>query len=102
MNLAEAAKKVEAGLPLEDKQVFKSWQKAYNEVLLGYGYELTHWRGGKYCVQKASTSLLEDTSARYDVTAQSCTCPNFPKTRGGLCKHRLAVMVLEEMRKASL
>jgi hypothetical protein len=52
---------------------------------------------GSYEVQKASTSLLEDTSARYTVDKDSCTCPDYPTARGGLCKHRLAVMLLQEM-----
>lgn len=96
--LSEALLAVAATLPVEDVQVQKRMDRAEG-ILKGYGYEI--WRSnvaGCYTIKKASTSLLENNEHSYDVSPASCTCPDFPTARAGLCKHRLAVMILEEMK----
>jgi hypothetical protein len=87
-------------LPVEDKTVSDRLNRAYS-ILNGYGYNITqvnnHGGMKQYKVSKLSTSLLEDNSVNYYVTNRSCTCPDYEKARAGLCKHRLAVMIKEEM-----
>lgn len=73
-----------------------------SEQVLGYGYEVKHagiaTSGERlYYISKASTSLLDDNGHTYGVTNKTCNCPDFETARAGLCKHRLAVMLLEEM-----
>lgn len=75
------------------------FERAYNDIIVGYGYSIEHLSDGEYVISKASTSLLDDTSVCYAVTASSCTCPDYDTARAGLCKHRMAVMVVEEMKK---
>lgn len=85
-------------LPVEDIKVKQRLDRGY-DIVLSYGYSVDKQEDNSYLVSKASTSLLEDTSARYRVDHESCTCPDFPTARAGLCKHRLAVMLKEEMMK---
>jgi predicted nucleic acid-binding Zn finger protein len=82
-------------LPQDDLSVLARLERA-NKDVLGYGYDIT-FHDGNYFVSKLSTSLLEDNSNTYIVDNVSCTCPDFEKARGNLCKHRLAIMILEEM-----
>ena len=86
-------------LPIEDKSVSDRLNRAY-DIVTGYGYTvelLNSDNDAEYAVYKASTTLLEDTSVCYSVTQHSCTCPDYEKARGNLCKHRLAVMIVREM-----
>ena len=87
----------------DDPSVIKRVERAA-DILQSYGYSILQhtefdgketWQG--YLVQKASTSLLEDNSVTYRVDKVSCTCPDFASARAGLCKHRLAIMLLETM-----
>lgn len=96
MHLAQAYLHVSERLPIEDDSVKRRLDRAY-QMLNGYGYSFIKLSVGGYRVYKASTSLLEDTSAIYTTDSTQCTCPDFEKARGNLCKHRLAVMLLEEM-----
>ena len=89
---------VSARLP-NDESVKKRLERAWQEVLAP-GYEITETKEkGKYKVSKASTSSFEDTSRVYYATVSSCTCPDVVSARAGLCKHRLAVMILEEQKR---
>lgn len=85
-------------LPIEIKSVKDRLDRAGQQVL-NHGYEVRHIQNGTYRVSKASTSLLEDHSQIYLCSNASCTCPDFQSAYGNLCKHRLAVMILEEMEK---
>jgi SWIM zinc finger len=90
--LKQAYFELSTKLPIEDIKVKQRLDRGY-DILLSYGYSVSHGHNGLYTVCKASTSLLEDTSVEYsiDLNAHSCTCPDFPTARGGLCKHVLAV-----------
>lgn len=91
---------VAATLPIDDSAVSRRLDRAENDILRGYGYSIAETgRAGQYCITKASTSLLEDNEHSYIVSSQSCNCPDFESARGNLCKHRLAVMILEEMQR---
>ena len=84
-------------LPIDDKNISDRLGRAY-DIVTGYGYTVTVLSDDLQCsVHKESTSLLEDNSIRYTVNSESCTCPDYAKARGGLCKHRLAVMIIREM-----
>mgnify|MGYP001595729001 CR=1 FL=1 len=101
-SLAQAMLNVSSQLPLSDDAIKRRLDRAYDMVLKqGSGYEFTRavaTEGGHiYSVHRASTSLLEDNSATYIVNEDGCSCPDASKTRAGLCKHRLATMILEEM-----
>ncbi len=92
-SLAQAYLNVSLRLPVEDIKVKQRLDRAY-EIVNGYGYEITviskadEWNPIYiYHVEKASTSLLQDTSMCYTVTNKSCTCPDFDTARGNLCKH---------------
>lgn len=84
-------------LPIELKAVQDRLLRAYNEVLDPNQYTLTALGEGVYKAVKLSTSFLEDNSRRYTVTSQQCSCPDWEGTYAHLCKHRLAVLILEEM-----
>jgi hypothetical protein len=94
-SLWQAYLNVSACLPIEDKKVKDRLDRGLG-ILQSYGYSLEKNSDNSYTIRKASTSLLEDVSAQYTVTSESCSCPDFPSARGGLCKHRLAVMILNE------
>lgn len=88
--------KVKERLP-DDKGVLVRLERAL-EIVQGFGYDIaqeldndTHW-----VVRRASTSLLEDNSAEYHIDSESCSCPDFEIARAGLCKHRLAVFIIQE------
>ena len=101
MNLAQAMLNIGARIPITDKSIKDRLNRAYDIVRCqGEGYEVVKpsQQSNFYYVNKASTSLFTDTSARYIVTTTSCTCPDFEKARAGLCKHRLAVILIEEMK----
>jgi hypothetical protein len=89
-------------LPLDEK-IMQRLDRAKNDVL-GYGYdvmatEVNPFGRMVYRVSKASTTLLEDNGHTYTVSNTSCNCPDYETARGGLCKHRLAIMILEEMER---
>lgn len=102
--IAQAYLDVSLRLPVEDIKVKQRLDRAY-EIVNGHGYEITvsailisnDATLKQYEVNKASTSLLADTSAKYIVTNKQCTCPDFETARSNLCKHRLAIMLIEEM-----
>ena len=94
-NIVEAYLALSERLPVEDSKVKDRLDRGY-AILSDYGYEIKREKES-YRVEKLSTSLLEDNSVVYKVDEESCTCPDFGTARGGLCKHRLAIMLLEEM-----
>lgn len=95
MNLQEAFLALSQKLP-KDEALLKRLDRAYS-IVDGYGYTITHEGEGLYRVEKASTSLFTDESRVYTVTNKTCSCPDFEKVRAGMCKHRLAVRLLEMM-----
>jgi hypothetical protein len=88
---------------MEDIKVKQRVERAYDIVRsLGSGYAITPkthpvTQEVTYRIYKESTSLLEDNSVYYTVDSQGCTCPDAISARAGLCKHRIATMLLEEM-----
>ena len=101
MTIAEAYLNIAKNLPT-DPTIKARLDRAYDIVRTdgsGYAIQLPLRKGEAYTIYKESTSLLEDTSHTYQVTTTSCTCPDYPTARGGLCKHRLAVMMLEAMKE---
>lgn len=87
----------------DEEDVLRRLYRAEQDVL-GYGYDITADQGGTdksvWIVSKLSTSPMgasNNDSSSYIVDDNSCTCPDFEKARGNLCKHRLAIMILEEM-----
>lgn len=101
MKTAQIASEVVASrLPMEDRKVADRFHRG-KEIINGYGYEvelvLVDGRDRVYKVERLSTSLLEDNSAVYRVTLRECDCPDFRAARAGLCKHRIAVLIREEM-----
>lgn len=97
-SLQSAYFEVSLKLPVEDMKVKQRLDRGY-DIVRSYGYSVTKMDDGSYRVYKASTTLLEDTSARYTIINGECTCPDYPTARGNLCKHRIATMLLEEMEK---
>lgn len=96
--LHQALLNVSSKLPMDDKKVSDRVNRAYDIVRsLGSGYSIKKNKNG-YTVYKESTSLLEDNSVYYTIDERGCSCPDNPTARGNLCKHRLAVMLIEEMR----
>lgn len=96
--LNEAMYNLSERLPIENIDVRKRLDRAYDIVrMLGSGYELKK-KGDRYEMYKESTSLLTDNSVTYTITNTSCSCPdaNSPY-QARICKHRLAVMLIEEM-----
>ena len=96
MNIIQAMATIGSKIPINDEGVKKRLDRAYDIVTAG-GYEVTMEEPGLWRVSKASTSLLDDTSAVYAVTDKICSCPDFDTARAGLCKHRLAVKLLTLM-----
>lgn len=100
--LPQALAIIESRLPVEDINIKRRVQRAY-DICISHGYTISlvenqiAKNAAVYRVYKASTSLLEDSSAMYIVDDTSCTCPDFEKVRAGLCKHRIAVMLVKEM-----
>ena len=95
-NINEAYIAVSSKVPISDVKVLQRLDRGKG-ILNSYGYSVDKIDDNHYIVKKASTTLLEDTSAMYTVTDVTCTCPDYQTARGGLCKHRFAVMLLEEM-----
>lgn len=85
-------------LPVEDIKVLQRLDRGY-DITQSYGYTIDKVSSSDYHIHRESTSLLDDNAITYIVTKDSCTCPDYETARGGLCKHRLAVMLLEEMMK---
>ena len=98
-NYHQAALNVAQRFPsyLGDESFKKRMDRAYDMLVKG-GYDIKR-ANNVYHVSRASTSLFEDNSITYEVTDNSCSCPDFEKgqARGDLCKHRLAVMILQEV-----
>ncbi len=108
MTLIQAYLWISDRIPATDPKMRQRLDRAYGIVQCnGEGYSIEKLCNktvlGKpmYSIHKASTSLLEDTSATYLVTEQSCSCPDYEKARGNLCKHRLAVMLITAMEKGN-
>ena len=98
ISLTAAYRALEERLPINVK-IKQRLDRAY-EIINGYGYTveaLSSDKNAEYAVYKASTSLFTDESKCYNVTQQSCTCPDYETAQAGLCKHRLAVMLIGEM-----
>ena len=96
MTLQQAYLNVSAKMP-ESYDVKKRLDRAY-DICISAGYTLMRQSDSTWTVYRASTSLLEDSSAIYTVSqSDGCTCPDAVTARGGMCKHRLACMIREEM-----
>ena len=101
MNIQQAMINIAARIPVNDPTVQARLDRAY-DICISQGYTLQQNADKSWSIYRASTSLLEDSSAQYTVSAEhGCTCPDADpvsgRARAGLCKHRLAVMVKEEM-----
>lgn len=111
MTQMEAYLRIAEQLPIDDPGVLRRLERADRDVLSGYGYDITPYitpcledledleDQRKYCVTKLSTAPMGtgEGDTVYIVSRDSCTCPDVPTARAGLCKHRLAIMILEEM-----
>lgn len=101
LSLQQAMVNVGQKIPLADKSVASRLDRAY-EILAtkrhSYMVQLPTRKGQPYKIIKASTSALNTTPTVYHVTIKTCDCLDFEKARGNLCKHRLAIMLWEEMR----
>ena len=103
MNIQQAMINIAARIPVSDPTVQARLDRAY-DICISQGYSLQKNADKSWSVYRASTSLLEDSSAQYTVSKDTgCTCPDADpvsgKARAGLCKHRLAVAIKEEMCK---
>ena len=100
--LKEAFDMVASKLPVTDPTVKARLDRGYG-ILISQGYSVEPQQADTtlYRVKKASTSLLEDSSASYlvDTLTGTCSCPDWPTARAGLCKHRISVMMLQEIEK---
>ena len=92
-NLMEAWLNVMCEMP-NDKTLLVRANRA-SDMIEGKGeiYNIDEYVPGQYAFEKVSSS------ARYYVTEKTCTCPDFPSALSNMCKHRLAVLLLIEMRK---
>ena len=99
-NLTQAFLNLANKLPKDD-DISKRLARAYN-IVEREGYEIKYCGSGVYEVERLSTNLLRDNGATYVVTKKDCECPDFEKARAGLCKHRLAVMLISEMQALGL
>lgn len=101
MNIRQALLNVSARIPVNDPAVQTRLDRAY-DICISNGYTLTCSADGTWSVYRESSSLLSDNSLTYTVSQEhGCTCPDADletgRARAGLCKHRLAVMIKEEM-----
>ena len=101
MNIQQAMINIAARIPVNDPTVQARLDRAY-DICISQGYTLQQNADKSWSIYRASTSLLEDSSAQYTVSKENgCTCPDADlqsgKARAGLCKHRIAVMIKEEM-----
>ena len=112
MTLQDAMKVVEAKIPASiDETVKVRLHRAYDIVRQnGSGYVLTKSNstvnplpgGYVWHVHKASTAPAfssDSLEAFYTVDAEGCSCPDVSRARAGLCKHRIATMLMVEMEK---
>jgi len=87
-------------LPIGIPSVKQRLDRAMEQVLApGYQVAMVRYNPSVYLISKESTSVAQEHGVTYTVTAQDCTCPDFQSAYGSLCKHRLAVMILEEMER---
>ena len=91
LSLQQAYLNVASKVPT-DPNIKKRLDRAY-DICINKGYTLTQHGDDIWHVYRSSTSLLDDTSITYVVDSATCTCPDYATARGGLCKHRLAVMM---------
>lgn len=102
--LHQAFMDVGAKLPLDDYKINQRFQRAY-EIALAVlskngGYEISEITTHLYDIHRISTSLFSDNGVHYTVSTTQCTCPDYETARANLCKHRMAVMLVEEMQTA--
>jgi len=101
----EAYLRVAERLPIDDPSVLRRLERADRDILSGYGYDITPCAldQHKYCVTKLSTAPMGtgEGDTVYIVSRDACTCPDVSTARAGLCKHRLAIMIYEEMHHVS-
>ena len=101
----EAYLRVAERLPVDDPTVLRRLERADRDILRGYGYEIKPCpcsstdASRQYYVTKLSTAPMgtDQSDTIYIVSRDNCTCPDNPTARAGLCKHRLAIMIYEEM-----
>ncbi len=100
MTRQQAYQIVAAKIPTDDPTIVRRLDRAWS-MIIGYGYEFiphnAEYHTKYWTVEKLSTSITEDNGHKYTVDDIACTCPDYQSARGGLCKHRLAVMILTEM-----
>lgn len=92
MHIAQAFLVLRESLP-SDEAVLRRLDRGY-DIVRKRGYEISKFNDQTWKVHKASTSLLEDTSAVYYVDDKECSCPDYQQAPAGLCKHRLAIKLL--------
>lgn len=105
MNIQQAFLNISSRIPVEDINVKKRLDRGYEIARQhrdgegGYGVSHAVSTNGEYVwyVTRASTSLFDDNTAMYTINDEGCNCPDAEKCRAGLCKHRLAVMLIKEM-----
>jgi len=101
-SLMQAMIDVGARLPLTDMKVKQRFERAYEiaRCLLttNGGYEVKEITPGNYDMHRVSSSLLEDNGVHYTVNRERCTCPDYETARAGLCKHRMAIMLIEDVK----
>lgn len=101
MNLQQAFLTVANKIPVEDIKVKQRLDRAYDIVQCnGSGYAVTKsLRHSEYVwhVHKASTSSLDSTPTMYTIDTDGCSCPDAITARAGLCKHKIATMIVAEM-----
>jgi SWIM zinc finger len=101
-SVREAYFNISQRLPMDDIKVKQRLDRAY-DIVIGNGYTVEPLSTDlhEFDIYRESTSLFEDNAVHYYVDEQSCECPDFGSARGGLCKHRLAVMLVKEMCRVS-
>ena len=105
MDFKQAFLNVSSRIPTEDESVFKRLNRAY-DIIKGTVQDNVYAIEGDsyttYTIKKTHSSLFGEDTKYYVVNVEDkiCTCPDFDTARSGLCKHRLAVMILMEMEKS--
>lgn len=102
MTLQQAYLNVSKRIPVEDIKVKQRLERAYDIVAAhGSGYAVTKsmlHNEYVYHVHKASTNATDTSATRmYTIDADGCNCPDAITARAGLCKHKLATMIVKEM-----
>jgi SWIM zinc finger len=101
-SMHEMVDELESELP-EIPGLARRINRAVNDIILAEGlrYHTVKLSDGEYSIHRYSTSMFEDNSATYQLVKDGhswgCTCPDFEKAPFNMCKHRLAVMILEGM-----